>query len=270
MKKLSHVVPLSPDEISVVQDLQLPGQCIRRHRDIVTEGRKYDAIFLLVEGFAVRCRVLKKGGRQVLNVALPGDLIGFPGCFFDRALYSVTALTDAVISPIPHSRILALFENSPLLAAKIFWSFACEAAIYAERLIDIGRRSALERVAHFLLEVYARLEIVGLASNWTCPMPFTQELIGDALGLSVPHVNRTLRQLRDDGFLAIAHQHLIIKDFEAVSALAGFDGAYLGRCRMPDGFKPACQPGWPTAVSACPAQPSRPGSGGGPDASLPR
>jgi CRP-like cAMP-binding protein len=252
LKKLGHFVPLSADEIAVVSNLQSAGQCIRRHGDIITEGRKYDAIFLLVQGFAVRCRVLRKGGRQVLNVALPGDLIGFPGCFFDRALYTVNALTDVVISPIPHTRILALFENSPQLAAKIFWSFACEAAIYAERLIDIGRRSALERVAHFLLELYSRLEIVGLAHDWTCPMPFTQELIGDALGLSVPHVNRTLRQLRDDGLLTIEHQRLIIKDFEAVSALAGFEGAYLGRCRAPDHFKPAAQAGWPTGATAPP------------------
>lgn len=252
LKKLGHVVPLSADEIAVVSNLHSAGQCIRRHRDIITEGRKYDAIFLLVQGFAVRCRVLRKGGRQVLNVALPGDLIGFPGCFFDRALYTVNALTDVMVSPIPHTRILALFENSPRLAAKIFWSFACEAAIYAERLIDIGRRSALERVAHFLLELYARLEIVGLAHDWTCPMPFTQELIGDALGLSVPHVNRTLRQLRDDGLLTIEHQCLIIKDFEAVSALAGFEGAYLGRCRVPDDVKPAAQAGWPTGATAPP------------------
>src|SRR5690348_1150726 len=201
IKKLSHFVALSPQEIVVLQDFQSARRRVRRHRDIVSEGRKYDLIFVLLEGFAVRCRVLKNGGRQILNVALPGDLIGFPGCFFDRALYSVTALTDTVVSPVPHARIAGLFQNFPHLAAKIFWSFACEAAIYTERVVDIGRRSAIERVAHFLLELHARLEIIGLVEGDTFPMPFTQELIGDALGLSVPHVNRTLRQLRSDELL---------------------------------------------------------------------
>ena len=269
VKKLTHFVSLSPEEILVLQDLQSATQKVRRHRDIVSEGRKYDEIFVLVEGFAVRCRVLKNGGRQILNVALPGDLIGFPGCFFDRALYSVTALTDTVISPIPHARIVALFETSPQLAAKIFWSFACEAAIYTERLTDIGRRSALERVAHFLLELHARLQIIGSADEHSCPMPFTQELISDALGLSVPHVNRTLRQLRNDDLLVIEHQRVIIRDIEALSALAGFDRKYLSRFRIPETFKSAGEPSWPPAEPARLLEQSRPASGDGRDTSRP-
>ncbi len=267
VKKLTHFVSLSPDEISILQDLQSTRQHVRRHRDIVAEGRNYDVIFVLLEGFAVRCRVLKNGGRQVLNFALPGDVIGFPGCFFERALYSVTALTDTVISPIPHARIVALFETSPQLAAKIFWSFACEAAIYTERLTDIGRRSALERVAHFLLELHARLEMIGLADEHTCPLPFTQELISDALGLSVPHVNRTLRQLRHDGLLVIERQHVVIKDIEALSALAGFDRKYLSRFRIPEMRKSADQPSWPPAAPAPLVEQPRSASGDGRDAS---
>lgn len=269
IKKLTHFVSLSPDEISVLQDLQSARQKVRRHRDIVTEGRKYDEIFVLVEGFAARCRVLKNGGRQILNVALPGDLIGFPGCFFERALYSVTALTDTVISSIPHTRIVALFETSPQLAAKVFWSFACEAAIYTERLTDIGRRSAVERVAHFLLELHARLQIIGLADEHSYQMPFTQELMSDALGLSVPHVNRTLRQLRSDDLLEIEHQHVVIKNIEALSSLAGFDRKYLSRFRIPEMFKSAGNPNCPPREPARLVEQLRPGRSDAQDTSRP-
>src|SRR5207248_7609002 len=97
VQKLSHFVPLSAAEISLLEDLQSDRRSVRRHREIVSEGQKYDALLVLLDGFAVRCRVLRNGGRQVLNVSLPGDFLGFPGCFFESALYSVTAITDTVL-----------------------------------------------------------------------------------------------------------------------------------------------------------------------------
>lgn len=237
VRKLAHFVALSPDEIVVLRDLQSAGQRVRRHREIISEGRKYDALFVLVEGFALRYRVLHNGGRQVLNVALPGDFIGFPGCFFERALYSVSALSDVVVSPISHARLVSLGDSHPRLTTKIFWSFAGEAAMCAEHLIDVGRRSALERVAHFLLELQARLQVIGLADGRSYQMPLTQEQVGDALGLSVPHVNRTLRQLRQDNLVGIADQRVVIKDSEALSALAGFERGYFNRFQIPEALK---------------------------------
>src|SRR6202035_5639274 len=121
--------------------------------EIVAEGRKYDGLLICIEGVAVRYRVLHDGRRQVLNIVLPGDFIGFPGCFFENALYSIAALGDCAVSPVSFARFLGLFETQPRLAAAIFWSLSCDAAMYAEHLIGVGRRSAIERIAHFLLEM---------------------------------------------------------------------------------------------------------------------
>jgi CRP-like cAMP-binding protein len=98
-------------------------------------------LLVLIEGTAMRYRVLHDGRRQVLNIIFPGDFIGFPGCFFDRALYSIAALSETVVSAIPFAHVFRLFEAHPRLAATIFWSFSCEAAMSAEHLIDVGRRS---------------------------------------------------------------------------------------------------------------------------------
>jgi CRP-like cAMP-binding protein len=231
--KLAQLVTLAPDEIAVLEDLQSTTRIVRRNREILTEGQKYDALFIMIDGVSMRYRILHDGRRQILNIALPGDLIGFPSSFFEKALYSVTALTDAVVSSVSFGRLFGLFDRHPRLAAAIFWSFACEAAMYAEHLIDVGRRSALERVAHFLLELLTRLKIIGLADERSFRMPLTQELIADALGLSVPHVNRTLRQLRDDELVSIERNIVIVKDVEALSALADFDKSYLGQFRLP-------------------------------------
>ena len=106
--------------------------------------------------------------------------------------------------------------------------------MYAEHLIGVGRRSALERVAHFLLELLTRLQVIGLADECSFRMPLTQELIGDALGLSVPHVNRTLRLLRDDHLVSIEEHIVIIRDVDGLSALADFDPSYLDQFRVPE------------------------------------
>jgi CRP-like cAMP-binding protein len=233
-KKLAQVIRLAPDEIAILEDLQSVTRNVRRSREVLTQGQKYDVLFVLIDGVAIRYRILHDGRRQVLNIALPGDFIGFPSTFFEKALYSVTALTQSIIAPVPFRTLLALFDRHPRLAAAIFWSFACEAAMYAEHLIDVGRRSALERVSHFLLELLTRLKIIGLADERSFRMPLTQELIADALGLSVPHVNRTLRQLRDDELVSIEGSVVIIKNVEALSALADFEKSYLGQFRLPD------------------------------------
>jgi len=233
-RKLSRCGALTPDEIAILDDLQSATRVIRRNREIITEGRKYDTLFILIEGVSIRCRILHDGRRQILNIAFPGDFIGFPSAFSERALYSITALSDCVLAPVPFLRLLGLFDRQPRLAAAVFWSFACEAAMYAEHLIDVGRRSALERVAHFLLELLTRLQVIGLADECSFRMPLTQELIADALGLSVPHVNRTLRQLRDDELVSIEEHIVIIKDVEALSALADFQHSYLDQFRLPD------------------------------------
>jgi len=231
-QKLAHLVPVSTADAAVLDALQSPTRGIARNRELITAGRKYDGLLILVEGIAIRSRVLHDGRRQILNIAIPGDIIGFPACFFEAALYTITALTDTRVSSVSFAQLLGLFADHPRAAATIFWSFSCEVAMYAEHLIDVGRRSSVERVAHFLLELLMRLQPVGLADASSYHMPLTQELIADALGLSLQHVNRTLRQLREEGFLGIEGQRIVIRDVEALAALAEFDRAYLGHFRM--------------------------------------
>lgn len=230
--KLAQLVRLSAAETAVLAEWQSAPRLVPRNRELVSEGRRYDGVLVLIEGTALRYSVLKDGRRQVLNIVLPGDFIGFPGCFFETALYSITALSDTRVSAVPFARLFGLFEQQPRLAAAIFWLFACEAAMSAEHLVAVGRRSALERVAHFLLELLSRLQAIGRADEHSYQMPLTQELLADALGLTAQHVNRTLRQLREDGLVGIDGSTVVIKDFAALAALADFDKSYLSRFHL--------------------------------------
>ncbi|MGH7095731.1 MAG: Crp/Fnr family transcriptional regulator [Stellaceae bacterium] len=226
-RKLDRFVPLSPHELVGFQELASGTRTVRRRHDIVTEGMKYRALFLVTDGIMMRYRILRDGRRQIVNLVVPGDFAGVPGCFFDGALYSIKALTDSQIAVIPLSRLFALFDSQPRLAAKLLWSFSCEAAVYAEHLIQIGRRTALERVAHFLLELLTRLQVIGQAEERSYRIPLSQEVIGDALGLSLPYVNRVLRQLADDGLVTVKEHKVVIHDIEGLSGLADFERGYL-------------------------------------------
>ncbi len=231
-RKLSRLVALSPAEIAVLGEFQSSPRRVARGREIVLEGRKYDGLMILLDGVALRYRLLQDGRRQILAVVLPGDLIGFPGCFFESALYSIGALNDCTVSPVSFARFLALSETHPRLGALIFWSLSCEAAIYAEHLIGVGRRSALERVAHFLLEMLVRLQAIGLAGEHSYRLPLTQELLADALGLSVQYVNQTLRQLREEELVSVERWQVTVHNFEALAALADFERTYINRIRI--------------------------------------
>lgn len=231
--KLASYLTLSAAEIEFLTELHEPRRKIARHREVIVAGRRYDELFILCSGIVSRYKVLQDGKRQILNLGLPGDLIGLPSCLFDVAVNSVSALTDVVLSPVAFVKLFSLFARFPRIATALFWTSACEAAIYGEHLVNLGRRSAYERLAHLILELLVRLRAVGLGDDVSYTLPLTQELMADVLGLSVPHVNRIIRNLRDEGLATIEGQRVVIHDVASLSTLAGFEERYLSRQRIP-------------------------------------
>ena len=225
--KLSPSLPPAVDEVAVLLGLQSASRTVRPGEEIISEGRRCTSVFMITEGMAIRYRILHDGRRHILNLVLPGDFAGVRSCFFESALYSTKTLTHTTISPIPLPKLIGLFDTCPGLAAKLFRLLAGEAAICAEHLITVGRRSATERVAHFLLELLVRLQTIGLADERSYRLPLTQEIISDSLGLSIPYVSRVLHQLRDDGLVRIKNQLVVIDNIAELSALADFEHTYL-------------------------------------------
>ena len=226
-KRSPVTLPLLTSKLVESLDLKAVGRPLGPQREIVSEGRPCSAVFLISEGVAIRYRILRDGQRQIIDVLLPGNFAGVTSCRFATALFSIKTLAHSVVHPIPLSRLAALFEKQPELAVNLLWSFANDAAVIAEHLIAIGRRTALERVAHFLLELLMRLQRLGLADGDTFQLPLTQEIIGDALGLSIPYVNRVLRDLQDEGLIVVKKQQFEICNIEELSALADFKQDYL-------------------------------------------
>jgi CRP-like cAMP-binding protein len=219
--------PLTEEEVAVLLKLGSANRSIRRASDIILQGRKCDSVFVLASGSAVRYKTMANGRRQILSILLPGDMIGYPACFFDTALYSVTALTQVVVCVITFADLATVFRDHPRLALAFYWSAAHETAAVGEHLTDVGRRNAYERLAHFLLETGVRLAAIGCSDGRTFEMPVPQTKIADVLGLSIPHINRMLRRLREERLLEMRGQHVHILDREALAAVAEFDDSYL-------------------------------------------
>jgi CRP-like cAMP-binding protein len=231
--KLERCLDLTDRERTYLQELQSEFLRVHDGSDIITAGNHYRCFFILNRGMAIRYKVLHDGRRQILGLVLPGDLIGFPGCLYDNSLYSIASLGEVIVCPVAHSAIFALFRRQPRLAAALFWIVGHEAALFAEHLVGVGRQSAYERIAHLLLELLTRLQSAGLADEHSYSLPMTQELMADALGLSVPHVNRVLRRLREDGLIAIEGTHLTCLDIAALSRVADFKDVSLASHRIP-------------------------------------
>ena len=201
---------------------------VEKGLDVLICGNRYDYWYVNHDGWLARYKILHKGGRQILDFILPGEIFGLQACIFKSSLYSVAAITRSALTGIPFDMIDEVLEQAPQLSKTLLWSAICEAARLAEHVTDAGRRSAYERLSHFFLEFFVRSKLAGLTKGMSFHAPLTQELIGDALGLTTIHVNRTLRCLREDKLIAVDGKQVTILDFEALSLLSDFENSYLG------------------------------------------
>lgn len=231
--KLRSYVDLDAEEIAALANLMTHPRVFTRGREVIVQGQPYHALGILNRGLALRYKMLPDGKRHVLNLVVPGDLIGLPACLFENALGTVSCLTDASICMVAFADLFHMFRRHPRIGAALLWVSAREAGIYIERLATIGRKSAYERTAHLILELFMRLQSVGLAEASSFEMPLTQEMLADSLGLSLQHVNRMIRNLREEGLASIEAHRVVIQDFEALARLAAFEASYLSPQRIP-------------------------------------
>ncbi|MBO6783759.1 MAG: Crp/Fnr family transcriptional regulator [Alphaproteobacteria bacterium] len=232
-RKFDGVVDLSDEEISHLAELQSESNGFAANKDVVEAGEPADLTLILIEGWAYRYKTLEDGKRQIVSFLIPGDFVNLYAALFDEADTSVRTLTDCQFAGANPDQMLEIFKTEPRLAALLCWSAGEHDAILAEQIVRIGRRSAYERIAHLVMELLIRLEHVDQSSGDSFEFPLTQEVIGDTLGLSTVHVNRTMKRLRNDGLIEQNNGRIAIKDTRALADAAQFDRDYLERRRVP-------------------------------------
>lgn len=201
------------------RDRFTPGQ------ELIAEGALARAPRLVVAGWAACQRVLPDGRRQIFRFILPGDGLGFAPQPSPPSPWSVTALT--ALETIDAEEALAAAESgaAPGLAEAFAAARARERRQLLDQMVRLGQQTAYERMAHFLLELQGRLQAAGLGDEQRFPLPLTQEILADALGLSIVHVNRTLQQLRRQGLIELRSGVAILLNREALAQVADYGAA---------------------------------------------
>lgn len=231
--RLSHFHALSADEAHALESAAGAVRMHRPHETLVREGEPAAHISLLLTGFAYGCRFLPDGRRQIVSYLIPGDLCDPRLLLLPNAAHTVSTLTAAKVALYSREPLLALIDRYPNLGRALCWLALQEEMIAREWLVSIGQRTAVERLAHLLCEMFTRMQAVRLTEGGRCEMPLTQVELADTLALSTVHINRTLQELRRRGLLSLSGGMLEIHDFGALQSVAMFAPNYLYSGREP-------------------------------------
>lgn len=211
----------------MLEDLHQRRRIFVAGRDLVHQGQPGQAAYILQSGWACSYKLLPEGQRQIVDFQIPGDFLGLRSVLLHISDHSIEPITDIEVTEVLVGELLDAFARTPRLAAAVLWAASRDEAMVVEHLVDIGRRSGAERMAHFLLELGARLSLVGLADKAGYACPLTQYLLADTLGLSAIHVNRVLRELREAGLVTFRNGFVTFDDYERLIDFAQFDPTYL-------------------------------------------
>ena len=226
-RKLSAFVALSDVDLETLARFYRRRRRFQSGHEMIHEGQKHASAFILAEGWACSYKLLPDGERQIVDFQIPGDFLGLRSILFRTSDHSIEAVTPIEASEVVATDIFDAFSHAPRLATAVLWAASRDEAMVVEHLVNLGRRSAEERMAHFLLELAARLKLVGLGDMTGYDCPLTQYHLADALGLSAVHVNRVLRHMREEGLVTFQKGRVVFDDFVRLKGLAGFDTAYL-------------------------------------------
>lgn len=227
LQKLRARDRVSPEEERVIRDLFTHTVDVPADRVFVRSGQELKESTLLLDGWMARAKDLPSGQRQIAEIHLPGDFMDLHGFTLKRLDHDVVSITRSTIAVAPHERVKELTERYPHLTRLYWFMTNIDAAIQREWTLSLGRRTAISRMAQLFCELLIRLEVVGLAENNCYRFPLTQNEMGECLGLTSVHINRTLQELRKQGLIEVRDWRVEILDLEGLKGVAQFDPDYL-------------------------------------------
>lgn len=217
-------------------DAWLAGQVKRNVRslpprvDLLRQGEGTGPLHVLLEGWAIRYKTLEDGRRQILSVLIPGDIFDINGHLAKSMDHSIATLTPARLAVLDDDFLDTARARYPDLEKLLWCDMHVSSAIQRERSTSLGQRTARERMAHILCELFRRQRSVELARGRSCAFYLTQTELAEALGMTPVYVNRTLQDLRRDGLIQLEQKCLTVLDLPRLEATALFDSGYLKIC----------------------------------------
>jgi CRP-like cAMP-binding protein len=219
--RLGRLARLSSVEMDILRDLSQTARQSPAHAELCVEGRIQPPLMLL-SGWACHQRILGDGRRQIVRFLLPGDAIGSlsrPGLPASSSALALTPVVVADARPLLRNADENGVPLSGLAEAVARMSYADEINL-RDQVVRLGRQTAYERLVHLVLEFYGRLQAIGMVDGDSFALPLTQDILADALGLSVVHINRTLQQVRRDRLLDMRGGQVTLRQLDLMRAMA--------------------------------------------------
>lgn len=225
--RLTHAAQLSEQDITAVEELCRQPRDIGAKKYLQRAGDEMVSFPVILSGWAARYQILRNGARQITRLLLPGDAFYFGSSPDGIATEDVITLSPCTIVNIMHSDMRRVIDRFPAVG-EAMRSYGCmENAVLSSWVVNVGRRDALERMAHLICESHYRLAMVDPKLGNQIDFPLTQDDLADALGLTPVHINRKLQQLRQDDLITLRSKRLTILDLRTLQQIAGFESSYL-------------------------------------------
>lgn len=227
VQKLKNLAELNSADIGALSALTSKPRSFASKQDMIREGDRPGPVFVILEGWACRYKILPSGTRQIMAFLLPGDCCDLHVGILAEMDHSLQALTPCRVALIAGDTMETLLEDHPAVARAMYKSQLIDEGILRSWIVSMGRRSSVERVAHLMCELYLRS--FSINSTDEVAFPISQIVLADALGMTPVHVNRILKQLRVRGAMTLKRRNLLITDPLKLVQIAGFDENYLHR-----------------------------------------
>ena len=227
LKKLRQRDEISAQEEAAIRAAMGEVRDVRADVEFIRRGEELNCSTLLISGWMARAKQMADGQRQISELHIAGDFLDLHSFTLKTLDHDVITLSPCRVVLVPHDNLRDITERFPHLTRVYWFSTNLDAAMYREWTVSLGRRSALERMAHLFCELLVRLEIVGLADGQSYEFPLNQQELSECLGLTPVHVNRTLQELRRRGLIVVEARRVTVLERDELEKLAEFDRGYL-------------------------------------------
>ena len=225
--RLEAFTRLSTEDKGALANVSKTTRVIAARRDLIREGETPKYVHLMLDGWACRYKTLPDGRRQIVAFFVPGDFCDLNVYILKAMDHSIGAITRLSVADISRDDMDKVTSSHPRVTQALWWEALVNGSIQREWTLNVGQRSAYERIGHLLVELFLRVRTVGLTMDDSCDFPLTQNDLADATGLTAVHVNRTLRELRRDGLIELERKRLTIPDLQRLMDASMFNPNYL-------------------------------------------
>jgi CRP-like cAMP-binding protein len=228
LKKLMQFSDFSENDRRLINELTSERQKEYEAReDVIREGEHSHDIHVVLSGLACRYKILENGARQIMAFLVPGDPCDSEIFILEAMDHNIGTLAPSLVASVSGARMKELLLNRPSIALAFWWNTLQDEGVLRERIIDEGRRDAYSRVGFLIYEIFLRMRAFGAIEDQKFDFPVTQTDLADATGLTPVHINRMLKQLRDEKLIAIDGKTWTVLDPQGLRKAANYEASYL-------------------------------------------